>query len=244
MKLFADLPTLWHMIFPGARTGDQQQRLDAFYKGQAKNYDDFRKRLLHGREELMAAVEVPEGGVWIDMGAGTGSNAELLGERLPKLRRALMVDLCPSLQEVARQRVKDRGWRNVEVIHADAGAWRCDEAADLVTFSYSLTMMPDWFKAVDRAWDNLKPGGMLAIVDFYISRKYPEAGLRKHSKFQRFFWPRSYAWDDVFVSPDHIPYLRSRFDTVRLDERLGRVPYMLGMKSPYYLFFGRKKQGP
>jgi S-adenosylmethionine-diacylgycerolhomoserine-N-methlytransferase len=241
MKLLADLPTIWHMIFPPARRGDQEQRLDAFYKGQAKNYDDFRKRLLHGREELMAAVEVPEGGVWIDMGAGTGSNAELLGERLPRLRRALMVDLCPSLQDVARQRVKDRGWKNVEVLHADAGAWRCDEPADLVTFSYSLTMMPDWFKAVDRAWENLKPGGMFAIVDFYISRKYPEAGLRKHSKFQRFLWPKSYAWDDVFVSPDHVPYLRAKFEPVRFEERLGRVPYMLGLKSPYYLFLGRKR---
>ncbi len=165
MKLLADLPTIWHMIFPPARRGSQQERLDAFYRGQAKDYDDFRRRLLHGREELMAGLEIPEGGVWLDMGAGTGSNAELLGDKLGRLRRACLVDLCPSLQDVARNRVRERGWSRVEVVHADAGTWRCEEPADLVTFSYSLTMMPDWFKALDRAWENLKPGGVLGIVE-------------------------------------------------------------------------------
>jgi S-adenosylmethionine-diacylgycerolhomoserine-N-methlytransferase len=142
---------------------------------------------------------------------------------------------------VARNRVRDRKWTQVEVVHADAGAWRCDEPADLVTFSYSLTMMPDWFKAVDRAWENLKPGGVLGIVDFYVSRKYPETGLKKHGRFQRLLWPQSYAWDDVFVSADHVPYLRYRFEPIRFEEHLGRVPYMLGLKSPYYLFVGRKR---
>jgi len=188
----------------------------------------------------MGSLEGPECGVWSDMCAGSGSNAELLGDKLQRLRRAILVDLCPSLQEVARNRVKDRGWSNVEVVHADAGAWHCDDPADLVTFSYSLTMMPDWFKALDRACENLKPGGMLAIVDFYISRKYPEAGLKKHSRFQRFLWPQSYAWDDVFVSAEHVPYLRYKLEPVLFEERVGKVPYMLGLKSPYYLFIGRK----
>ena len=44
----------------------------------------------------------------------------------------------------------------------------------------------------------------------------------------------------LFLSPDHVPYLQSRFRTVRLEERLGRVPYLFGMKAPYYIFIGRK----
>jgi S-adenosylmethionine-diacylgycerolhomoserine-N-methlytransferase len=241
MKLFADLPILWHMIFPPSGGGTHEERLDAFYRGQARSYDDFRRRLLYGREELMLRLDFGAGGVWLDMGAGTGSNAELLGERLHSLKRALLVDLCPSLQAISRARTQERGWKNVETVQADAAAWRSEEPADVVTFSYSLTMIPDWFKAIDRAWENLKPGGLLGAVDFYISRKWPESGLRRHTRFQRLLWPLSYAWDDVFLSKDHLPYLRSRFEQVYLGEYLGRVPYMLGLRSPYYVFIGRKK---
>jgi S-adenosylmethionine-diacylgycerolhomoserine-N-methlytransferase len=44
----------------------------------------------------------------------------------------------------------------------------------------------------------------------------------------------------VFLSKDHLPYLRSKFEPVFLGEYVGRVPYMLGLKSPYYVFIGRK----
>ncbi|HXX95320.1 MAG TPA: methyltransferase domain-containing protein, partial [Planctomycetota bacterium] len=122
-----------------------------------------------------------------------------------------------------------------------ATAWSPEEPADVVTFSYSLTMIPDWFRAIDRAMENLKPGGLLGVVDFYISRKWPERDLRRHSRFQRFLFPQWYAWDNVFISPDHLPYLRHRFETVRLEERVGKIPYALGLRSPYYLFVGRKR---
>lgn len=240
MKLLADLPILWHMLFPSARGATHAERLDAFYRGQAERYDDFRRRLLHGREEMIAALDVPPGGVWLDMGAGTGSNAEFLGPRLAALWRAWLVDLCPSLLDVARRRIREKGWGHVEAVEADATQWRAPAPADAVTFSYSLTMIPDWFAAIDRAWENLKPGGRIGIVDFYVSRKFPEAGLRRHSGLQRLLWPQSYGWDNVFLSADHLPYLRRRFQTVRLEERLGKVPYMLGLRSPWYLFIGRK----
>jgi S-adenosylmethionine-diacylgycerolhomoserine-N-methlytransferase len=123
-----------------------------------------------------------------------------VGERLSQLRRAALVDLCPSLQDVARRRIQERGWTNVDAVAADASTWRAPEPADVVTFSYSLTMIPDWFRAIDRAWEHLKPGGRIGVVDFYISRKWPEPALRRHTRFQRFLWPLSYAWDDVFLS--------------------------------------------
>ena len=53
---------------------------------------------------------------------------------------------------------------------------------DVVTFSYSLTMIPNWFQALERAYAALKPGGMIGVVDFYISRKWPAPGMRRHSE--------------------------------------------------------------
>lgn len=101
-------------------------------------------------------------------------------------------------------------------------------------------MIPDWFQAVRRAFDLLKPGGAIGVVDFYISRKWPAPGMRRHSAFQRFFWPTWFGSDNVFPSPDHLPFLQSLFETERLEERLAGVPYLCGLKAPHYIFVGRK----
>ena len=177
------------------------------------------------------------------MGGGTGANIEQLGDRLPGLGRVTVVDLCPSLLEAARRRIAERGWANVDTALADVTTFRPEgELVDAITFSYSLTMIPDWFRALEHATTLLKPGGRIGVVDFYVSRKWPAPGLRKHGGFTRAFWPTWFGMDNVFPSPDHLPWLQSRFETIRLDERAGRVPYMLWMKAPYYLFLGRKRE--
>ncbi|MFM7741372.1 MAG: SAM-dependent methyltransferase, partial [Planctomycetota bacterium] len=80
MGLWSDLKILYHMAFKPVRGGSHAERLESFYGGQAKGYDDFRKRLLKGREELWKALPKPEGGVWVDMGGGTGANLENFGD--------------------------------------------------------------------------------------------------------------------------------------------------------------------
>jgi hypothetical protein len=35
--------------------------------------------------------------------------------------------------------------------------------------------------------------------------------------------------------------LQAHFEAVRVEERRGRVPYLLGLKAPYYIFVGRKR---
>ena len=89
----------------------------------------------------------------------------------------------------------------------------------------------------------LKPGGQIAIADFYISRKYPEEGLRRHGWLTRNLVPLWFGNDNVQPSADHLPYLRSRFETVSLDEGRGAVPYAPLMRVPYYIFIGRKPIG-
>jgi S-adenosylmethionine-diacylgycerolhomoserine-N-methlytransferase len=189
---------------------------------------------------MMRSLELPDGGLMVDIGGGTGSNLEYLGAKRENLGGVKIVDLCPSLLQVAAERIHRHGWKNVTTALADATTYQPEVPVDVVTFSYSLTMIPDWYKAIDRAQAFLKPGGLIGVVDFYVSRKWPPPGLRKHSRFQRFFWPLMFSYDNVFLSPDHLPYLQGRFKTVRLDERLGKMPYLFGLQVPYYIFLGRK----
>jgi S-adenosylmethionine-diacylgycerolhomoserine-N-methlytransferase len=236
----SDLKVLYHLALRPVRGHDHASRLESFYAGQAQEYDQFRQRLLHGRQELWTALEAPDGGTWVDLGGGTGANLEFLGPRLDRLAQVLVVDLSPSLLEVARRRIAMRHWQHVQAVQADATTFTPDRPADVVTFSYSLTMIPDWFAALENALAMLRPGGLIGVVDFYISRKYPPEGCVRHGWWTRTFWPAWFALDNVFLSPDHLPWLRRRCQVLRLEERRARVPYLPLGRVPYYLFIGRK----
>jgi len=236
-----DLRTLYHIALSPIRGATHQERLESFYAGQAKDYDAFRKRLLHGRLDLFERLDFPENGVWVDMGGGTGQNLECVADKLSLLKKAYVVDLCPSLLALARDRIASMGADNAEAIEADACSFVPPEGgADLVTFSYSLTMIPDWFRALENAFSFLKPNGKIAVVDFYVARKYPDESLARHSAFTRRFWPMWFYNDNVFLSPDHLPWLLSHTRQLHLSENFAPVPYVPLIKTPYYAYIGEK----
>jgi len=240
MGIWTDLKILYRMVFHPGRGPDHASRMESFYGPQAEYYDSFRRRLLKGREDLWQSLGVPDNGLWVDLGAGTGANAEFFGDNIRRLRKLILVDLSPSLLGIAEQRIKNHGWTNVETQVADATIFQPAEPADVVTFSYSLTMIPDWFAAIDNAWRILKPGGKIGVVDFYVSRKHPSAGMKRHGTCARLFWTFWFNYDNVFPSPDHIPYLVRRFRRILLEERRAKVPYLPLVRAPYYLFVGEK----
>lgn len=241
MSLTQDLRAIYHLAFAPIRGETHAERLDSFYRRQAAHYDRTRARLLHGREEMFRAVPMPADGVWIDFGGGTGANLEVIGPSLAKLRRVYIVDLSDALLAVAEQRIRERGWSNVTAVRADATSFVPDEGhIDVATFSYSLTMIPDWFAAIDHAQKLLRPGGHLGVVDFYVSRKHAPSGWRQHGWWTRTFWPAWFALDNVHLSPDHLPYLYQRFQVQQLTESRGRLPWLPLVKVPYYWLVGVK----
>ncbi len=240
MALLADLHTLYRMALAPVRGATHAERMQSFYGAQAANYDSFRERLLSGRKELWQALEVPQGGTWIDVGGGTGANLEALGDRIGELARIEIVDLAEPLLNVARQRAAERHWRNVHCVTADATQYDPLAPVDVVTFSYSLTMIPDWFAAIDRAAGWLKSGGTIGVVDFHVARRFPIAGGARQGWMTRAFWPLWFARDNVQLSPDHVSYLLRRFEVVTYKEGWGKIPYLPLVRVPYYLFVGRK----
>ena len=265
--MLEDLKTLYHLALAPIRGATHAERMENFYSGQAEAYDDFRKRLLKGRQELWNLIPPPAGGTWIDMGGGTGGNLDYFEKRLPGaagnategvpysaggdapstgqlagLGKIYVLDLSYSLLEVAKKRIAAKGWTNVETVEADATTFRPPSGpVDVVTFSYSLTMIPDWFAALENALAILKPGGTIGVVDFYVSRKFATDGLARHSWLTRSFWPTWFAMDNVFPSPDHVPFLHRHFDVLHFEENRAKVPYLPFSRVPYYVFVGRKR---
>ena len=239
----SDLRVLWHLLFHRVKGTTHAERLESFYGGQASDYDSFRARMLHGRPQLIRQLSMPEDGVWVDLGAGTGENILHAGEAAKSLREIHLVDLSQSLLNVARSRFDELGMNQVTTHLADATTFDHPESSvDLLTFSYSLTMIPDWFEAIALAERILKPGGVIAVTDFYVSRKYSPSNQSQHNWLRRTFWTIWFAADNVYLSGDHPAMLHRRFDAERFEELLGKVPYFPFFRAPYYLFIGRKRR--
>jgi S-adenosylmethionine-diacylgycerolhomoserine-N-methlytransferase len=240
-SLAGDLRVLWHLVARPVRGTTHAERLEHFYCGQAHRYDDFRSRLLHGRQRLMEATKFPAGGIWVDLGAGTGENVVLAAERARSLAAIHLVDLSPSLLRVASERLSTLPLDSIQMhVHDATVSPFAPSSVDVVTMSYSLTMIPDWFEAIAAAETMLKPGGVLGVTDFYVSRKYACDGHRQHGWMRRAFWTHWFAMDNVHLNGDHIAMLHRRFEVRTFEEAVGRVPYMPLLRAPYYVFVGRK----
>ena len=237
MSLSAELRTLWHLARGSRASASHAARLEAFYAPQAAYYDSFRERLLRGRPELLAALDIRAGHHVLELGAGTGRNAEFFAPIIPKLARLTLVDLCPSLLNQARRRAQ--GWPNCEVIEADATHYVA-QGVDRIVLSYALSMMPAWEAVLSRAYAMLKPGGLIGVVDFYVSEHAPRAGLVRHSALTRRFWSWWFKHDGVRLSSDTLTMLGLRFEQRHLVEGMAAVPWTPGLCVPYFQFVGRR----
>ncbi|KAL1986858.1 hypothetical protein VTN96DRAFT_5511 [Rasamsonia emersonii] len=252
--------------------GGQQHALESFYRSQASAYDATRKTLLRGREDMLGLLaaqlkfrevqnKLSAGKpVWVDIGGGTGYNIEAMNQFLPVetfFSHVYLVDLSPSLLEVARQRFARLGWKNVTVVCQDArefrlpgvsenGASKSQEGgADLVTMSYSLSMIPDYYSVVDSLTKLLKPTGIIGVCDFYVQsivdvscRNYTGGVFNRHVNWLgRVFWRAWFDFDRVDLEAARRDYLEYRFGTII--SASGRN-YLLG-GIPYYIFLGCQK---
>lgn len=111
--------------------------------------DRFRANFLHGRLPMLAACAArlrgSSGLVWVDLGGGTAENVEMMSNimDLSAFSKIYVVDICSALCKVARQKVDQRGWKNVVVVESDAALFKPESGATLVTFSYSLSSKSD-----------------------------------------------------------------------------------------------------
>ena len=227
---------------------NQQQSLESFYKNQAHIYDNTREFLLKGRKECLrlAISHLPKKKdlIWIDIGGGTGSNIEFMNE-ISKIsenfKAVYLVDLSPSLCEVARKRFEAHEWTNVHVLVADACDFTIDyDSADLITFSYSLSMIPTFNAAIDNAVSKLDMEGIIATVDFGIQSSDTSMGRintvgglvnRDIPWILRNFWRIWFEADKVFLDSSRRNYLEYKFGTVKslnsYNKALGKIPYYI-----------------
>ncbi|RFU29874.1 hypothetical protein B7463_g6482, partial [Scytalidium lignicola] len=214
--------------------------------------------------------------IWVDIGGGTGWNIEAMSEfvSVPDFFSSVyLVDFSPSLCEVARKRFERLGWKNVKVVCQDARAFRLEDhepglsestevarypsiyyqdprpsvvGADLITMSYSLSMIPDFYSVIDSLSDLISPSGIIGVVDFYVQsivdlscRNYTGGVINRHVNwFGRLFWRAWFDVDRVGLEPSRRDYLEYRFGTLISSDSRNKL---LG-SIPYYVWLGRPKK--
>ncbi|KAI1872037.1 uncharacterized protein JN550_004240 [Neoarthrinium moseri] len=214
--------------------------------------------------------------IWVDVGGGTGFNIEAMAQfvDVPRFFSSVyLVDFSPSLCEVARKRFARLGWDNVKVVCQDARKFRLEDhepvldggrapssphisyfsqkrpehgGVDLITMSYSLSMIPDYYSVIDTLPSLLAPNGIMGVVDFYVQsevdvsfRNYTGGLINRHVNFlQRTFWRAWFDIDRVALEPGRRDYLEYRFGTVL---NVNSRNYTLGA-IPYYVWLGCHKR--
>lgn len=234
------------------RTDSAHERdMEAFYKFQKEGYDGFRENFLHARMDLIQAMPLKRKGgmVWIDVGGGTARNLEFIPvEILRKYFKAIyVVDVSPSLLGVAQQRVAAAGLTDlVHLIEHDFTAPSIfktlpflEGKVDMLTFSYSLSMIPDKTAALVNALRFLQPNGhgVLGLADFFLASN-EDSGLptmlaslrRMEATFQRKWFEQ----DRVHLISPAILKRLEKATTCVWDERFrGGVP-LLPVLRPYH----------
>jgi len=146
-------------------------RMDRMYRHQRHIYDLTRKFYLLGRDGLLEALPCAPGMTICEIGTGTGRNLVRLALRSSGVRLygidASRVMLATANATIERAGIAERvslAEANIEAFDP-VRSFGIDKF-DVVYFSYVMSMVPDWRRAVSRAIEWLRPGGTLAVVDF------------------------------------------------------------------------------
>jgi ubiquinone/menaquinone biosynthesis C-methylase UbiE len=153
---------------------EENARLIALYQKQAKGYD---QSGIHGldafRREAVRRLELKRGDLVVDIGCGTGLNFALLQEAIGETGRIIGVDLTDAMLEQARLRVATEGWKNVELVQADATQYQFPTQVDGILSTFALTFVPQAKLVIQNGCRALAPGRRWVVLDMAWPAAWP-----------------------------------------------------------------------
>jgi ubiquinone/menaquinone biosynthesis C-methylase UbiE len=163
---------------PPPTSNAEAEAVQRFYRFHSLIYDWTRWPVLVGRRRAVELLALRPGDSVLEIGCGTGLTFPPLQTHLdPERGRIVGVDFSAAMLRQAGRRVAARGWRNVELVLADATTLRLEREFDAVIFAFSLTLIPDFEGALCRAVEHLRAGGRLVVHDFSTFAAWGPVGV-------------------------------------------------------------------
>lgn len=166
-------------------TGLTQDRLNDYYRKRASFYNltDYiylgQFPRLAMREAVMDLAQLQPGMRVLDYACGAGANFPYIMERIGPTGTLVATDYSQEMLDSAqKQFVEGRGWKNIQLVQADAAEMTFDEPFDVVLCTLGLAVVPRWELAMERAWEALKPGGVFAVGDLRESTRWYTLPIR------------------------------------------------------------------
>lgn len=132
------------------------------YHELAAQYDRRTRLINRLRLRTVDALGLRPGDVVLDAGCGSGFCFAPIMRAIGSGGRLLAFDPSPELLALARSRVAQAGWRNVEVREGTAETVRFDAGFDALLFSYVHDVMQSE-AALDNLLAQAKPGARVAL---------------------------------------------------------------------------------
>jgi demethylmenaquinone methyltransferase/2-methoxy-6-polyprenyl-1,4-benzoquinol methylase len=101
----------------------------------------------------------------LEIGCGTGRNFAHLSRAVGPIGRVYGVDLSHGMLQKAQDLKAQRNWDNITLTRSDAADYVAPEPLDAVLFSLSYATMPHHLQVLRHAWNQLRSGGRLVIMD-------------------------------------------------------------------------------
>lgn len=117
------------------------------------------------RAKAAKRLNLKQGNRVLEIGCGTGRNFRYLIQEVGQQGHIYGVDLSEGMLAEAASLCSRQGWTNVTLLHTDAAKYELPEKVDSAVFSLSYATMPHRRKVLRHAWNQLKAGGSLVMMD-------------------------------------------------------------------------------
>jgi ubiquinone/menaquinone biosynthesis C-methylase UbiE len=119
-------------------------------------------------------------------------------------------------------------------------------SVDMVTMSYSFSMIPDQKATMTNIFNLLKPNGHIAIADFYLSGNYDDCLsplFRRLRAAECLFHKTWFSFDHVYLLEDsQLEFRQDQWETVWDNRFRGAVPFLPFLKPYHGIHIMRKKE--
>jgi ubiquinone/menaquinone biosynthesis C-methylase UbiE len=124
------------------------------------------------RRRGVEALGLSPGDRVLEVGVGSGRNLPYILDAVGPGGSVVGVDISAGMLAEARKLVARRGWSNVRLIESNAATMEIEGRFDAVLFALAYSAIPveSRVRAATRAWEHLRPGGTLAIMDLGLTR--------------------------------------------------------------------------